>query len=145
MKKKYIREGGIVQFWNNWAEGGQIDFQKLGDYIMNPPKKERSIPASATMADEINEDKKVITDKEKVKLREAISHCQDVIDTCNNDECALEHKLLMMWLQELQCLRKVVDKKYLKGIAVLKDAYGDRFPHYFDIELRRDLTGMFAE
>lgn len=77
-------------------------------------------------------------------LKEAISHCQEVVDTCNNDGCALDHKQLIMWLQELQCLRKVVDKKYLKGIEVLKDAYGDRFPHYFDIELRRDLTGMFA-
>lgn len=79
-----------------------------------------------------------------MNLLEAISHCQEVIDSCNNDECVLEHKQLMMWLKELQCLRKVVDKKYLKGIAVLKDAYGDEFPHYFDIELRRDLTGMFA-
>ena len=67
MKKKYIREGGIVQFWNTWAKGGQIDFQKLGDYIMNPPKKERSIPASAAMAVAIAEEKKVITDKEEVK------------------------------------------------------------------------------
>ena len=78
-------------------------------------------------------------------LQEAINHCQEIIDSCNNTECALEHKQLIMWLKELQCLRKVVDKKYLKGIEVLKDAYGDRFPHYFDIELRRDLTGMFAE
>ena len=78
-------------------------------------------------------------------LEEAINHCQEIIDSCNNTECALEHKQLIMWLKELQCLRKVVDKKYLKGIEILKDAYGDRFPHYFDIELRRDLTGMFAE
>ena len=124
MGKKHIREGGIVQFWNTWARGGQIDFQELGNYIMNPPQKE------------------MISNK-TMTLQEAISHCQEVVN--NNDEHALEHKQLMMWLQELQCLRKVVDKKYLKGIAVLKDAYGDRFPHYFDIELRRDLTGMFAE
>lgn len=77
-------------------------------------------------------------------LQEAIKHCQEIIDSCNNTECALEHKQLIMWLKELQCLRKVVDKKYLKGIEVLKGAYGYRFPHYFDIELRRDLTGMFA-
>ncbi len=124
MEKKHIREGGIVQFWNTWARRGQIDFQKLGNYIMNPPQKE------------------MISNK-TMTLQEAISHCQEVIN--NNDEHALEHKQLMMWLQELQCLRKVVDKKYLKGIEVLKDAYGDEFPHYFDIELRRDLTGMFAE
>lgn len=80
-----------------------------------------------------------------MELREAISHCQEIIDSCNNRECALEHKQLIMWLKELQCLRKVVDKKYLKGIEVLKDAFGDEFSHHFDIELRRDLTGMFAE
>lgn len=122
MKKKHIREGGIVQFWNTWARRGQIDFQKLG---MNPPPQ-KEMSSNKTMT-----------------LQEAISHCQEVIN--NNDEHALEHKQLMMWLQELQCLRKVVDKKYLKGIEVLKDAYGDEFPHYFNIELRRDLTGMFAE
>ena len=124
MGKKHIREGGIVQFWNTWARGGQIDFQELGNYIMNPPQKE------------------MIRNK-MMTLQEAISHCQEVIN--NNDEYALEYKQLMMWLQELQCLRKVVDKKYLKGIEVLKDAFGDEFPHHFDIELRRDLTGMFAE
>ena len=124
MGKKHIREGGIVQFWNTWARGGQIDFQELGNYIMNPPQK--GMISNKTMT-----------------LQEAISHCQEVVN--NNNEHALEHKQLMMWLQELQCLRKVVDKKYLKGIEVLKDAYGDKFPHYFDIELRRDLTGMFAE
>ena len=68
-KPKLIREGGIVQFWNTWAKGGQIDFQKLGDYIMNPPPKERSIPTSAAMAMAIAkaEEKKVIIDKEEVK------------------------------------------------------------------------------
>ena len=63
MKKKNIREGGIVQFWNTWAEGGQIDFQKLGSYIMNPPPKERSIPTSAARA----EHKKAVTDNEGLK------------------------------------------------------------------------------
>lgn len=69
MKKKYIREGGICRFWDIWAKGGQIDMQKLGDYIMNPPPIERSIPTSAAMAMAIAkaEEKKVITDKEEVK------------------------------------------------------------------------------
>ena len=68
MEKKYIREGGIVQFWNTWARGGQIDFQKLGDYIMNPPpQKERSIPTSAAMAIAVVREKKVIIDKKEVK------------------------------------------------------------------------------
>ena len=69
-KSKLIREGGIVQFWNTWAKGGQIDFQKLGNYIMNPPpQKERSIPTSAAMAMAIAkaEKEKVITDKKEVK------------------------------------------------------------------------------
>lgn len=77
-------------------------------------------------------------------LQEAIKHCQEIIDSCNNTECALEHKQLIMWLKELQCLRKVVDKKYLKGIEVLKGAYGEDFDRHFLIEVRRDLTGMFA-
>lgn len=80
-----------------------------------------------------------------MKLEEAINHCKRIADTCNNKECSIDHLQLMYWLQELKCLRKVVDKKYLKGISVLKDAYGENFPHFFDIELRRDLTGMFAE
>lgn len=67
MEKKHIREGGIVQFWNTWSKGGQIDFQKLGDYIMNPPPKERSIPTSAAMAIAVAEEKKIITDKKEVK------------------------------------------------------------------------------
>lgn len=67
MGKKHIREGGIVQFWNTWAKGGEIDFQKLGDYIMNPPPKERSIPTSAAMAIAIAGEKKIITDKKEVK------------------------------------------------------------------------------
>ena len=35
-KKKYIREGGICQFWDNWAEDGDIDYQKLGWAIFHP-------------------------------------------------------------------------------------------------------------
>ena len=79
-----------------------------------------------------------------MKLEEAINHCKQIANTCNNKECSIDHLPLMYWLQELKCLRKVVDEKYLKGISVLKDAYGENFPHFFDIELRRDLTGMFA-
>lgn len=29
-------------------------------------------------------------------LEEAIEHCQEIIDSCNNTECALEHKQLIM-------------------------------------------------
>lgn len=77
-------------------------------------------------------------------IEEAIDHCQEKIDNCNNTECALEHKQLLMWLKELRCLRKVVDPKYLKGIDYLQDVYGINFEYQFEIELRRDLTGMFA-
>lgn len=77
-------------------------------------------------------------------LEEAINHCQEVIDNCNNKECSLDHKQLLLWLKELRCLRKVVDPKYLKGIDYLQDVYGINFEHQFEIELRRDLTGMFA-
>ncbi len=36
-KKKYIREGGICQFWDNWAEDGQIDYQNLMNAINGRP------------------------------------------------------------------------------------------------------------
>lgn len=69
MSKKYIREGGISKFWDDWAEGGQIDFQKLGSYIMNPPPKEMSIPTSAAMAmaKARAEEKKDVTNNEGLK------------------------------------------------------------------------------
>ena len=35
-KKKYIREGGICQFWDNWAENGSINHQKLSRAIFHP-------------------------------------------------------------------------------------------------------------
>ena len=40
-KKKYIREGGICQFWDNWAENGTIDYQKLGWAIFHPESIEQ--------------------------------------------------------------------------------------------------------
>lgn len=69
MGKKYIREGGISKFWDDWAKGGQIDFQKLGSYLQNPPKVERTIPTSAAMAmaKARAEEKQVVTDKEEVE------------------------------------------------------------------------------
>lgn len=39
-KKKYIREGGICQFWDNWAEDGQIDYQNLMNAINGRPFRE---------------------------------------------------------------------------------------------------------
>ena len=80
-------------------------------------------------------------------IEEAIQHCREVALRCNEEqrECALEHVQLMDWLKELKCLRKVVDKKYLDGIVALKKAFGEEYDRHFEIELRRDLTGMFAE
>lgn len=37
-------------------------------------------------------------------LEEAIIHCQE--KSCGNTQCALEHKQLAEWLQELQQYRK---------------------------------------
>ena len=39
-KKRYIREGGICQFWDNWAEDGQIDYQNLMNAINGRPFRE---------------------------------------------------------------------------------------------------------
>lgn len=79
-------------------------------------------------------------------LQEAINHCKEVSTACrdNNEGCSDEHLQLMSWLKELKCLRKVVDKKYLDGIQYFKEVYGEDFDRYFLIEVRRDLTGMFA-
>ena len=80
-------------------------------------------------------------------LEDAIKHYREKTLSCSNEqrECALEYIQLMDWLKELKCLRKVVDKKYLDGIALLKKAWGKDYDYYFEKELRRDLTGMFAE
>lgn len=76
-------------------------------------------------------------------INEAIEHCKDVTLHCDNKECAYEHVQLMNWLKELKCLRLVVDKKYLDDIALLKKAWVNDY--YFEKELSRDLTGMFAK
>ena len=77
-------------------------------------------------------------------LEEAIKHCDNVISSqCN--ECGEEHKQLSQWLKELKCLRKVVDKKYLEGIDYLKQCYPLTWDRQFEIELRRDMTGMFRK
>jgi len=39
-------------------------------------------------------------------LKEAIKHCDEVANTCNNDACALEHLQLKKWLEELQMFRE---------------------------------------
>lgn len=79
-------------------------------------------------------------------LQEAINHCKQISKACseNNEGCSADHHQLMIWLKELQCLQKVVDKKYLDGMQFFKEVYGEDFDRHFLIEIRRDLTGMFA-
>ena len=77
-------------------------------------------------------------------IEEAIKHCNNIASSqCN--ECGEEHKQLSQWLKELKCLRKVVDKKYLEGIHYLKQCYPSTWDRQFEIELRRDMTGMFRK
>ena len=77
-------------------------------------------------------------------INEAIKHCEDIASYQYN-ECGEEHKQLSEWLKELKCLRKVVDKKYLEGIDYLKQYYPLTWDRQFEIELRRDMTGMFRK
>lgn len=39
-------------------------------------------------------------------IEEAIRHCKDIADNCNNEECSLDHRQLMLWLIELKNYRK---------------------------------------
>lgn len=39
-------------------------------------------------------------------LQEAIKHCNEVSEGCNNKVCAIEHKQLANWLIELQAYKK---------------------------------------
>lgn len=38
-------------------------------------------------------------------LEEAIKHCEEVASSCNNKDCALDHRQLAEWLKELKSLR----------------------------------------
>lgn len=40
-------------------------------------------------------------------IEEAILHCKDIADNCNNKECSLDHSQLMLWLIELKNYRKI--------------------------------------
>lgn len=41
-----------------------------------------------------------------MKLQDAIQHCEDVAEHCDNKECAADHRQLAQWLKELQELRE---------------------------------------
>lgn len=41
----------------------------------------------------------------KMTLDEAIQHCHEVAESCENKECALNHEQLANWLEELKCYK----------------------------------------
>ena len=45
-KKKYIREGGICQFFDQWSENGKINHQKLSRAIFHSETIEQRIERS---------------------------------------------------------------------------------------------------
>ena len=59
--------------------------------------------------------------KDKMTLDEAIEHCNEVAEKCENKECSLDHKQLANWLEELKWFKKLasskVDEAYLSEIA----------------------------
>ena len=48
-----------------------------------------------------------------MNLQEAINHCQNVINTCDNLKCCEDHKQLKSWLIELQQWQNLNGKKNL--------------------------------
>ena len=44
----------------------------------------------------------------KMTLDEAIQHCHEVAESCENKECALNHEQLANWLEELKCFKSVM-------------------------------------
>ena len=54
----------------------------------------------------------------KMTLDEAIQHCHEVAESCENKECALNHEQLANWLEELKCFKNVMSDRdnsiYLK-------------------------------
>ena len=49
-----------------------------------------------------------------MKLEEAIQHCKEVAENCDNEQCAADHKQLARWLQELKELKKIFKDKTIK-------------------------------
>ncbi len=42
-----------------------------------------------------------------MNLDEAIKHCRDIVESCDNQECSVEHYQLMHWLIELKEFRRL--------------------------------------
>ena len=55
-----------------------------------------------------------------ITLDEAIQHCRDVAQKCNNKACGLEHVQLAQWLIELKDLQQEV-KEWRAGIRHTPD------------------------
>ena len=47
-------------------------------------------------------------------LDEAIDHCEEVAQECENAECGMEHEQLAEWLKELRAFREVLKKWRIK-------------------------------
>ena len=45
---------------------------------------------------------------EKMTLDEAIQHCHEVAESCENKGCALNHEQLANWLEELKFFKSVM-------------------------------------
>lgn len=46
--------------------------------------------------------------KELMSLDEAIQHCHEVTNNCENEGCSLNHRQLAHWPEELKLLKSVV-------------------------------------
>lgn len=60
-------------------------------------------------------------------LDEAIKHCKEVAESCNNSECALDHKQLATWLEELKRFKQPInyDRLYEKSHEAFKHSAFD--------------------
>lgn len=54
-------------------------------------------------------------------IEDAIKHCEDVANHCNNEQCSLDHMQLKEWLVELVERRKQPTKKKVEKMNVLID------------------------
>lgn len=43
--------------------------------------------------------------EDNMSLREAITHAEDVANTCSDKKCGQQHRQLAKWLKELQAYR----------------------------------------
>jgi len=64
----------------------------------------------------------IINLKKMMNLQEAINHANEVAETCDNKECANEHKQLADWLTELsEFKRKQAEQVTATGQQMLRE------------------------